>query len=472
MNDFTPFRDKLHDLRLSVREENWNAIEPALPESSSRHPFLWFWITLLTGALAGGTAVYLAHPWSEKIRFAHPAIRVQESLLDGSRDSLIQKSPYLGIEDQQLAIPLSPASFRPSVMQHQMPEASVESGEARHAVIACQPSIPLASANHLQSPAGSAQSGEKLHDQEVKVLYPEPHPVSLRPANDMVERRIFLPVEPLPGLSTFIPEILPVLPQPRKPQVTREVHCYKFSKKTGNLAWSADWYAGAGFSLLTRTNKGGEFSIYESARNETENPAYAWNTGIRINLQLRNGLAFRTGLEYSQVGDVFDYTDTLATQSTTRIDSFFAADGTFLYADTNRILIFGTLIKKIHNTYRYLDIPLLAGLEIPLRRSMLMLHAGPVLNLCYRQEGEILDPALHPKSITANDPNRLQAYKSTLGISVYLGGGFLFPIRERLSGLVEPRLLYRLHSSTINAYPLREHRHLASISLGLRYHFL
>jgi hypothetical protein len=107
-----------------------------------------------------------------------------------------------------------------------------------------------------------------------------------------------------------------------------------------------------------------------------------------------------------------------------------------------------------------------------MKRSMLMIHAGPVFNVLSRQEGEILDPALHPRPIDSNDPNRLAAYKSSLGVSLYIGGGVLFPIAEHFSALVEPRLIYRLSPVTIDGYPLEERRHLAGLNLGLRYHFL
>lgn len=264
----------------------------------------------------------------------------------------------------------------------------------------------------------------------------------------------------------------PGIPRMRKPKFKTDIHCYKFSKNTGNLVWSADLYGGPGLSPRTLTDTGAESSVYTHARKATESSAYTWHAGGRVNLQLRNGLTFATGIEYTQAGDVFDYTDTLATQSTTRIDSFFAADGTFLYADTNRILVLGTLIKRVHNTYRYLDIPLLAGIEIPLKRSMLMVHAGPVFNIVSRQEGEILDPALHPRNIDSGRADRLPAYRSSLGLSLYIGGGILFPLTQNLSALVEPRLLYRINPVTLEGYPMTEKRHHAGLSLGLRYHFI
>jgi hypothetical protein len=176
------------------------------------------------------------------------------------------------------------------------------------------------------------------------------------------------------------------------------------------------------------------------------------------------------GVLYEQTGDIFDYIDTLATQRSTRIDSFFAADGTFLYAETNSVLIFGTLIKKIHNRYHHLDIPLLASYELPMGRATLMVNAGPVINLMTSVRGQILDAGLVPQHITQGEANQLHAYKTNVGLSVYLGAGALFPITKNISGLVEPRFLYRIRPVTLDTYQLKEHSHFAGLNLGIRYH--
>jgi len=247
-------------------------------------------------------------------------------------------------------------------------------------------------------------------------------------------------------------------------------NCYKFSGIAGNYYISIDGYIGPGISPRSFIAADSESSSYTLARETTESGQYAWSAGARLNLHLKRGLAFRLGLHYDQAGDVFDYTDTLATHSTTQIDSFFSADGTFLYSDTSRILVFGTLIKKIHNTYRHLDIPILASYEMALgRSSTLMFNLGPVFNLSASYEGQILDPMLHPRTITPGSQNELYAYKTSLGISVYIGAGVVFPLTDKLSGLVEPSYLYRIKPVTISSYPLEEHRHFATFNLGLRY---
>lgn len=274
----------------------------------------------------------------------------------------------------------------------------------------------------------------------------------------------------LPGIETeeltsadySLPGMLSIKPDPS---------CYRFSGITGRYLLSADFFGGPGFSPRSFNFSGPEASVYKEARQSTESHQYAWSAGARLNLQLHNGFGFKIGMMYDQAGDIFDYTDTLATQSTTRIDSFFSADGTFLYADTNRVLIIGTLIQKIHNTYRHLDVPILFSYEMPLGRAIVMINAGPVFNLSASHEGEILDPMLHPRSITPGSTQRLDVYKTSLGLSFYLGAGALFPLTDHISALVEPRYLYRIKPVTIKSYPLEEHRHFASLNLGLRYYF-
>ena len=100
-----------------------------------------------------------------------------------------------------------------------------------------------------------------------------------------------------------------------------------------------------------------------------------------------------------------------------------------------------------------------------------MLNAGPVLNLTSTQRGQILDPSLEPKHITPGEPDYLDAYKTSLGVSLYLSAGLIIPISDQISGLVEPRYLYRINPVTVDSYPLKEHRHYAGLNLGIRYHF-
>ena len=100
-----------------------------------------------------------------------------------------------------------------------------------------------------------------------------------------------------------------------------------------------------------------------------------------------------------------------------------------------------------------------------------MVNAGPVFNLTSSHQGQILDPMLIPRSITPGKPDLLSAYKTSLGMSVYIGAGIVFPLTNHFAGLIEPRYLYRIKPVTIKSYPLEEHRHYAGVNIGLRYFF-
>ncbi|HUR31480.1 MAG TPA: outer membrane beta-barrel protein, partial [Saprospiraceae bacterium] len=247
--------------------------------------------------------------------------------------------------------------------------------------------------------------------------------------------------------------------------------CYKFTGQEKRSNLSMDLFAGPGFGPRAFKGTSTETVLYADARNATETNRYAFAAGGRMNLNLNDEIAVRIGVMYELIGDVFNYQDSGAYIISYDVDSLFSSNGTFLYADTVRIITEGTQVKRIHNRYHHLDIPLLISYELPLGRARLMVNAGPVINLTTRSRGQILDPMLIPRDITQGSQNHLDAYKSNIGLGIYLGAGALIPFNKYFSGLIEPRFLYRIKPVTLDNYPLKEHRHFAGINIGIRYHF-
>ncbi len=456
-----PFASKLYQHTLPVKEEVWESIEKRLPpiESERRFPFFWFMLfasTLISGALMFGilnkktpsstTTVAPAYTLSPpESNIAYPNTT---SIQEGNQQIQTNESTNTILDSSSEEVSNSSSSARTSTSANFSKSAGNISSRRQKSNLLVIPS----GTESLSANQNNAESG-------VTVLMPSAltnrssYTTSALPIADVEE--LNKPVGDVIGVRKYKPD----------------PNCYKFSGLTGNYYLSVDAFAGPGFSPRSFTAVDSESSSYTQARETTENNQYAWSAGARFNFHLQSGLTLRLGLLYDQAGDIFDYTDTLATHSTFRLDSFFSADGTFLYSDSSRVLIFGTLIKKIHNTYRHLDVPLLVSYEMPIgRTSTLMLNAGPVFNLSASYEGQILDPMLHPRTITPGAQNELYAYKTSLGISLYFGAGVLFPLTDKLSGLVEPRYLYRIKPVTIQSYPLEEHRHFAGLNLGLRYY--
>jgi hypothetical protein len=450
------FKEKLYNHTVPVRKDLWDAIEARLPAKKEDRIFPLFWFTLFASTMLGG-ALMFGTSHKNQANITLPAnsnpVTIQNTTENVHADAASLTAEINTIELSTSSIPSSnkisgstlitanEVNYTKNAKSKTSTNNKQSLSGSKHPTVIENSS--LETFDVLQATTINTKTTSRVRNQTTTSL--------LSPSNMAVSSDVLAQRE----LTSFHPD----------------PNCYKFSGNADKYALSADIFAGPGFSPRSFEDTAGESSIYAEARKTTEHGQYAWVAGARVNMLFRNGFGARIGLTYSQIGDIFDYTDTLATQSTTRVDSFFASDGTFLYADTSRVLIFGSLIKKIHNTYRYLDIPILASFEIPYGRSIFMINAGPVFNLTSSHEGQILDSNLHPASITPGDPDEIPVYKTNLGMSLYMGAGVVFPLTDHISGLVEPNFLYRLKPVTLDSYPLKEHRHTASLNLGIRYHF-
>lgn len=476
MKDENPFKEKLYQHTLPVSDALWGRIESNLPADKKRFPILLFALAvfIVVTAIVMFLSMDQRNPGEEKI---NPDRTIPPVVTPLSEATNPNPSDHYGVNNasQREASPIAihetkAFAHTTNVNLHSHTKAS---GPSNHQSVEEQPLYQKpnrSNENYINpdyTPDVSAQSisPEELSSSSLVNL-------SGRPISSDINGIVFSHLAALSfdGInkvnqndeSSILNDLLSLKPDPS---------CYKFTGEEGKSNLSVDLFVTPGFAPRTFENTSDESILYTDARKETESSQYAWGAGGRVNLNLNKEFAVRLGFMYEQVGDIFDYTDTLATQRSTRIDSFFSADGTFLYAETNTVLIFGTLIKKIHNRYHHLDIPLLASYELCMGRAVIMLNAGPVINLTTSVRGQILNPGFVPQHISESETNRLDAYKSNIGLSLYLGAGALIPFNKYFSGLVEPRFLYRIKPVTNDDYPLKEHRHFAGINLGIRYHF-
>ncbi len=483
MKNENMFRQELYHHTIPVREGLWEAIEAQLPPEKKRKAFPLFWFTLFGTTLLGAGVMIgifndkiseqpqtetqqsapalITNNMSEELSATEFSSTSSITATSTAKTSTNNSSPAIGSSlSSETPTPetytnkthITNAPTRKKSTKGSTP-SSIGHSQVKNASIHLQNQTP-SEVNHID-PALEMQNTSTTSAAHAAITE-----LSLLPNLQLEE--ISREEESTLLTATTSSEISSVKPDP---------NCYKFSGPGSKFAITADLLGGPGFSPKSFEQNSSEYSIYAEGREATENYQYAWSAGARINLHHRSGFKGSLGFLFTQAGDKFDYTDSLATQSTTRIDSFFAADGTFLYEETSQVLILGTLIKKIHNTYKYVDIPLLVGYEMSMGRSSIMLHAGPVINLTTTQEGQILDPMLHPRYITEGKTGAIDVYKTNLGMSLYFGAGILFPLTDHLSWLVEPSLLYRLNPVSLDSYPLKEHRHYAGLNVGLRYHF-
>lgn len=473
MKDGNPFRQKLYHHTMPVGDDLWARIESQLPApgAKKKFPFFLFSMTAIV-TLAGGILFWLSLqdslqspnkiPGDTPDNMETPATNPAEQtdLSSATNNTLLNTEKAL-THNNLTTLVSSSSSAKIDNASSTSPSISIQKGKninIRKELKTSQENNPTAIAEpvHITAPS--------------EAIFSKPTTPFVSTENfthRTIERSAATSSLPLAEIE-YVSEdelsegIINLKPDPS---------CYKFSGGVGKSRISFDLFAAPGFSPRTFTDTGGESAVYALARRATEQNKYSFSGGARINYNINHEFSVRAGLLYEQLGDLFDYIDTLATKRTTRIDSFFSADGTFLYTETKTELILGTQIKKIHNRYHHLDIPLLFSYELPMGRATLMANAGPVLNLTTSYRGQILDAGLIPQHITPGERDQLQAYKTNIGLSIYLGAGALFPLTDHIAALIEPRLLFRIKPVTLDTYPLKEHRHFAGLNLGIRYHF-
>ncbi|MBK9981122.1 MAG: hypothetical protein IPP15_01630 [Saprospiraceae bacterium] len=435
MKDQNPFKEKLHNYTLPVRDDIWKNVEANLPVKRRRLPFLW--LSLAGFLLIGASSISLSLLHKPIIPAATPENKSIEEIQNTNptnvENTIVSEAPKQSLKES-------------SVVQEAKASASGKNqyGKTR-AKLFTDKVVGKNSISSNLALTDYAVTGNTSFSKEVNVID------GIQTLDiTLLDKKV---------ISNKISKIKP------------DPSCYKFRGKNGKKLLSVDVFGTPGFAPRSFESAEGGTSPYATARNQTEKSQYAFGAGARVNLNLEQGFAVRLGVMYEQIGDIFNYTDPAATQQHMVIDSFFAADGTFLYSQATTVTILGTLIKKIHNRYTHLDIPLVLSYELPMGRSTLMVNAGPVLNLTSAVRGQILDVSLNPVHITPGEPDELKAYKNNLGLSIYIGAGALFPLTDNISALVEPRLLYRINPVTLDTYPLKEHRSFAGLNLGIRYHF-
>ena len=476
MKENNIFKEKLYHHTMPVRDELWHAIEAQLPPKKEQRIFPVFWLILFASTFLGGAL--MLGLFNRDTSVVETKGTVAQQTTTPSNNDL-----NLSATDQSI---VTANTNKTETTDHNLSTHSATASTGQETISTSNENhknslnpISHASKNTRNTGSTTLKRNSAVHlssGQSVNA------PANAANAASMINQSSLLPADALQLQTTrddYTTSLIPLTDVYLTgaddlfvihPAVKPDPNCYKFTSSGGQIVYSVDGYFGPGISPKSFTANAAESSAYITAREATESSQYAWSAGARFNVHHRSGLTGRIGFSYTQAGDIFDYTDSLATQSTTRIDSFFAADGTFLYAETSQVLVLGTLIKKIHNTYRYLDIPLIIGYEMPMGRSNLMFNIGPVLNLKSTHEGQILDPMLHPRPITDGEPGAIDVYKTSLGMSLYIGAGVLFPISDALSGLVEPSFTYRFNPVTVDNYPISEHRHYAGLNIGLRYH--
>lgn len=242
-----------------------------------------------------------------------------------------------------------------------------------------------------------------------------------------------------------------------------ELKCVSF--KTGKRHWYGELSTGVTTSLRDLQAREAEYIPYADGRAETEFTQLSFNTEARLSIVSPSGVAFRTGLNYTQLNERLDYAN--ENERHLEITEVQGDDGEIISIDT--IIVVGLREVKTQNRYRMLDVPLILGYELTHDKMTFAFNAGMYLNLTYRQRGDFISPIdQEPVSFSSNSQDAYPAYKSQIGLGWYGSIGMYYKMNARTQVYLEPSLRMYTQSSTIEEYPLKQNYVLGSLNVGLR----
>jgi len=208
--------------------------------------------------------------------------------------------------------------------------------------------------------------------------------------------------------------------------------------------------------------KSDDFRDHAQLRTETEKPFYSFNTGLRVNFLTEFGWAIRTGLVYTQINEILE---TQYTEIVTTLD----ANGNVI-ATTE-----GIRDVNIRNKYQMIDIPVIFGYEVPMKKFDLNVNGGVYMNLRSKQSGAFFSP-IEDRVVyfTEGHPDNYDIFKNNIGLSIFMGLGFNFDLTSAVNAskktqlIVEPHARFYPKSFALDNYILNQKYFSTGVMIGLR----
>ncbi|MBK7810430.1 MAG: hypothetical protein IPI50_04175 [Saprospiraceae bacterium] len=204
---------------------------------------------------------------------------------------------------------------------------------------------------------------------------------------------------------------------------------------------------------------------YADRRNADEKFVRSHSMGVRGSYVLKNGLAFRTGFNYSEIKERFNFvTETQLIQIIRKDDKGNPIDTVHQQVD---------IVENIYNYYKFYDLPFVLGYEIDLADFVFSINGGVAVNLMTRRTGFVYEPNSKEKfSLTEGSLEGKQFFKNNVGMSLVGSFGLNYKMSRGLMLLAEPSVRYYLGSITTDNYPLKQNYIQFGLIAGLRYQFI
>ena len=265
-------------------------------------------------------------------------------------------------------------------------------------------------------------------------------------------------------------QMLPLLPgvtHPRRAAPVSVSGCASFGN--GKTKFYLDLMTAPGLAARSLYPRGKDYEDYADTRRRTELPRYAYSAAARLSLVTESGLAFRSGVNYSEINERFQHT--IENEVRIIITNIYGQNGDIIGTDTTIEQTARQLVAN--NRYRTLDIPVVVGFERNFKNMTLTVNGGAYVNVLFRPQGEFLSPEDNRPVVFSNDLQNesYPAFRENLGIGWYGSIGVQYRLNPRMQVLVEPHLKAYPRSFTRDDFMTDQKYLTAGVFVGIRHQF-
>ena len=451
-NNENYLRNRLYNMEASYPEDMWDRIEANIPEKKDDRKLWLFFLILLLGAMVPASIFMSAHfstqNNSEKSnnitisKYSENAAISESNTLEDESDYNANTTIEGYDKNNSQAIIVTNESEQHEKIIH----GNLKSNEN------IDPLIPASSGSDLEEFKGNTSE----HDSE-KLVSEDNFEKNQMLRNSLLDiPKLNVPFDELTYLFEFDPPECPT---------------FTFGTESGMYI---DFVYSHDYGMQSLTAKSQEFNPYVGERENTESPLYSFSAGVRISYISGSGLGLKTGINYSQINEKFEYLDPDASLIRTiiTIDTLLVGGVPTVVSDTSTIRIPGSLDITAYNRYKFIDIPILLTYEAYLTEKFYYnINAGALINLSFTQKGRFLDPSGDPVWFTSSDPTGYDAFKSSAAISLYGSIGLHYQLSSTFDLIIEPNFRLFTGSLTNESYPLEQKWLTGGLITGLRYKF-
>lgn len=234
--------------------------------------------------------------------------------------------------------------------------------------------------------------------------------------------------------------------------------CPTFEKDAAGNKKYFEFYAGPDYAFRSLQDTGN--SAYLQKRKESTTFKSGFSAGLRYTRVFNNSMSIRGGVNYSQINEKFTYNQGNIVQVTYIINSNGDTVGSFTTT--------GTRYKTTINKYRSIDIPVVVGYELGNGRLHANINAGAVINIYSWQNGDVLDTAGKPVSITTGKSSTPYQFKTNAGVGFIGAVSVYYKLNDRLHIMAEPYFRYNFSPMNKESITLKQKYQTAGLRLGIR----